>query len=271
MRIVVALVAMLAAAPAFPWGAEGHRIVGLVAEGLLDERARAELARLAGADSLADIGLWLDEDKRELRAEVHGSDRWHYDNRPVCHPEAPVATYCADGNCASRAFEKYRALLADHHAPPAERLFALRVVVHLVEDVHQPLHVADNGDRGGNEVMVRVGKRSRPKPLHAVWDADFVKRAVRGEPLPAFAAALVAEHRADARRLAAGGFADWMHESFALARNDAYGHLPGFACGGPPAGVVQLPPDYSDEGAQIVREQLARAGIRLAAVLEQSL
>ena len=214
LRATLALGALLAlglapAGPARAWGAEGHRIVGLVAERLLDARTRAALKALAGDDSLADLGLWMDRERDRLRSELPGSERWHYDNRPLCAPATPLGEYCADGNCAARAFDRASARLADRGAPRADRLEALRIVVHVLADLHQPLHAADNDDRGGNEVLVRVGRRSRPKSLHAAWDADFVKRAVRGESEEAFAERLVGEHRATLGRLEAGGRASW--------------------------------------------------------------
>jgi hypothetical protein len=262
---------LAAAPPALAWGAEGHRIVGLVAERLLDARTRSALRAIAGDESLADVGLWMDRERDRLRIERPGSERWHYDNRPVCAPATPPASYCADGNCATRAFDRALARLADRAAPRAERLEALRVVVHVLGDLHQPLHAADNGDRGGNDVEVRVGRRSRPKPLHAAWDGDFVKRAVRGESEAAFAERLIGEHRATVGRLEAGTLASWEQESYELARVYAYGRLPGFACGRAPQGVVDLPPAYSDGAAEIVEERLARAGIRLAALLRATL
>ena len=265
---------ILGAAPAEParaWGAEGHRIVGLVAEQLLDARTRAALRAVAGDETLAELGLWLDRERDRLRVERPGSERWHYDNRPVCEPAASLEQYCADGNCATRAFERARASLADRAQPRAARLEALRIVVHVLADLHQPLHAADNDDRGGNGIEVRVGRRSRPKPLHAAWDSDFVKRAVRGESEAEFAERLLTTHRALRDPLAAGGIAGWEQESYELARRYAYGRLPGFACHRAPPGVVDLPPAYSDGAAEIVEERLARAGIRLAAVLRESL
>jgi hypothetical protein len=257
--------------PAGAWGAEGHRVAGLVAERLLDARSRAALRAIAGDETLADLGLWLDQQRDRLRAAWPGSERWHYDNRPVCKPAVPADRDCADGNCAARAYARALARLADRAAPRAARLEALRIVVHVLADVHQPLHAADNDDRGGNDVEVRVGRRSRPKPLHRAWDADFVKRAVRGESEAAFAERLVAEHRAALPRLEAGGFAAWEQESYELARSYAYGRLPGFACGRTAAAVVDLPRWYADGAAEIVAERLARAGIRLAAVLRTTL
>ncbi len=272
--LAAATLAVLGLAPVQPagaWGAEGHRIVGLVAEQLLDARSRAALRAIAGDESLADIGLWMDRERDRLRAEQPGSERWHYDNRPVCDPAAGPERYCADGNCASRAYARALGRLADRAAPREARLEALRIMVHVLGDLHQPLHAADHDDRGGNGVEVRVGRRGRPKSLHAAWDADFVKRAVRGESEAAFAARLVAEHRASLAKLEAGDLAAWEQESYDLARGYAYGRLPGFACERSPAGVVDLPPAYADGAAEIVAERLARAGIRLAAVLRATL
>lgn len=270
LAAVALVVPGLLAAPAHAWGPEGHRIVGLVAEDLLDARHRAALDSLTGGESLAEVGLWLDRERDRLRAEHPGSERWHYDNRPVCEP-AEAEPPCPDGACARHAYASALARLENHALPRAERLEALRVVVHVLADVHQPLHAADHGDRGGNDVEVRVGRRSRTKSLHAAWDGDFVKRAVRGEPESAFAAQLVADHRATLARIEQGDFAAWEAESTDLARTYAYGRLPGFACRRAVAGTVDLPPKYSDGAAEIVAERLARAGIRLAAVLRAAL
>ncbi|MBS0396563.1 MAG: hypothetical protein JSR54_18230, partial [Proteobacteria bacterium] len=80
-----------------------------------------------------------------------------------------------------------------------------------------------------------------------------------------------AAYRARRERLEAGDLAGWERESFELARGYAYGRLPGFACARAADGVVDLPPWYADGAAEIVEERLARAGIRLAAVLRATL
>jgi hypothetical protein len=265
--VIAVLITWLPGAPAWGWGAQGHRIVGRVADELLDARTRTEVRRLAGDASLAELGLWMDEQRDRLRDAEPGSERWHYDNRPVCRSGVAVDAYCADGHCASHAYRQYLAVLRDRNAPAERRLFAFRVVVHLLADIHQPLHVADNDDRGANWVGIRVGRRSRAQSLHAAWDIDFVNRAMRGMPADAFAARLVAEHRGARARIEAGDLADWMQESYRLAHDYAYGRVPEFACGQTSRHAVKLPATYSDGAAEIVSEQLARAGIRLAAVL----
>ena len=271
LPVVLGLLGLSLPPLAFGWGAEGHRIVGLVADELLDAGTRARLRDLAGDESLADIGQWLDRERPRLRDELPGSERWHYDNRPVCRPAETAASYCAGGDCASAALARYRARLADHELPREERLLALRIVVHVLGDVHQPLHAADNGDRGGNQVAVQVGQRSRARPLHAAWDSDFVKRAVRGDSEAGFAHRLVLRHRDDRNVIESGDVASWMQESYEIAVADSYGRLPAFGCGVAPEGVIRLPVAYSERAAGIVAERLAFAGIRLAAVLRATL
>ena len=253
-------------AAACAWGAIGHRVVGRIAEQLLDARSRRGLRALIGEQTLADAGLWLDAERDRLRHAHPGSERWHYENWPVCAAAAGGAP-CADGNCASRAYAHYLAVLADRGAGREARAEALKIVVHVLADIHQPLHVADHDDRGGNQLSVLLSNGSRPRSLHAVWDTDFVKRALRGESEAAFAARLRAEHRDRRAAIEAGTLADWMRESHALARAYAYGRLPGFACAPLPA-VLALPAEYVDGAVDIAGERLARAGIRLAAVLK---
>ena len=262
---------LLSALPAFGWGAEGHRIVGAIADGLLDAPTRARLAGIAGEQSLAELGLALDRDKRELEQRLPGSSRWHFDNRPDCGARERPARYCPDGACASAAYAKYRAILADRRASAAERLLALKVVVHVLADIHQPLHVADHADRGGNSLEVARGRGRHPKPLHAAWDTDFVKRAMHGERQQEFVGELIAEYSSARPRIASGSVVDWMDESWHLAHDYAFGRLPGFSCGAADPKFVRLGADYADGAAPIVREQLARAGIRLAAELQATL
>ncbi len=265
------------------WGAEGHRIVGTVAEDLLDARTRAAVRELAGGESLADIATWMDEERPRLQHQLPGSTAWHYEDIPVCGARGEPS--CPQGNCASKALQRYRAVLADRHASDADRLLALRIVVHLVGDIHQPLHLADNDDRGGNEIALAgrepspSGRWSPPRSsgthhgrnLHSAWDVDFVRRAAHGETETQFAAELVAEYGPHRLRIEGGTPAEWMAESHRVARDFAYSRLPGFACGPRYQGPVELSAVYRDEATLIVRERLAEAGIRLAVVLQAAL
>jgi hypothetical protein len=280
---IAMLVAAAAWAPvtAYAWGAQGHRIVGSIAEDLLDPPTRAALHDLAGQESLADLATWMDEERPRLSHSLPGSARWHYDDIPVC--QSSGAKPCLRGDCASKALERYRAILANRRADPEQRLLALRILVHVVGDIHQPMHAADDEDRGGNEVEVVLSAKSRSHQrsyahghghghsLHSVWDVDFVRDAVGGESEKEFAADRVAEHARDLKRIEAGSFTTWIGESHAIARDFAYGQLPGFACGQRLNDPVMLSSHYRNEAPRIVTERLADAGIRLAAILRATL
>jgi hypothetical protein len=143
------------------------------------------------------------------------------------------------------------------------RAEALRFLIHFVGDIHQPLHAADNRDRGGNEFrVILAGKRTN---LHAVWDTDVVRPL--GNSL-AVAAKLEAEmNTAKHQSWQSGTAADWANESSSIARREIYstGLRPNRE------GLVVLSPDYPQRERGIVEEQLEKAGVRLAWVLNSAL
>ena len=135
----------------------------------------------------------------------------------------------------------------------------------LVGDLHQPLHAADGHDAGGNRKQV-VAQGFRPGNLHHFWDVEFVERL--GTDPREVAGALVAGISDEQRRAwSQGSAADWTMESFAIARKDAYGLQPVPSA----RGVYVLDPGYVEVAVKDVRMQLARAGVRLAAVLNKAL
>lgn len=249
---------------AFAWGGDGHRIIAAVAYSQLTEPARIHLHALVPGSDLTDQATWLDENRLALMRSVPGSDQWHYEGIPVCGNHPPA---CAQGACAAPQLERWIRVLSDTSQPKETRVFALRVVVHLVGDIHQPLHAADDGDRGGNDV--RIGSYS----LHGEWDSGLVKRLFRGASWQQYAENLSARILGGNVRQGwdQGRPDDWLRESNALAKRVAYGLLPGFSCGAPYPGISRLPKEYVDRALPVVDEQLGKAGTRLAWVLNSVL
>jgi nuclease S1 len=148
--------------------------------------------------------------------------------------------------------------------------------VHLVGDIHQPLHAADRRDRGGNRVQVSFfGERDAPPygslNLHSVWDVSLVSRLVadRGGESAFVSASIAAADRSVWER---GSIADWIAESHALARDRVYPMLPvPSACGTKISGVVAIGDPYYEGAAPVVGLQLRKAGVRLARVLNEAL
>ncbi|HKE12631.1 MAG TPA: S1/P1 nuclease, partial [Myxococcota bacterium] len=182
-------------------------------------------------------------------------------------------------------------------ARPAQRAEALRFVIHFLGDVHQPLHCATNNDRGGNCVPVEFfGRESRRRPrsqeyapnLHSLWDSSILRRTLRRRRVASFANALDQRFHTQMEQWLQADFAPdaWAWESFELARSEAYGRLPipiPLEEPGPVASCRDanqvgermaalreaVGEPYRAAAAAVIDEQLAKAGARLALVLNQ--
>jgi S1/P1 Nuclease len=280
-RAAFAVILVLTAPAVLAWGPQGHRTIGAIADRLLTPGAHAAVLRLleddrdkfgepSGRTTLEAVSEWADE--------LHGTEAarpsWHYDDVPICGSEEK-ARYCPDGQCNTEQLKRLIGVLGDTRAAARERNEALKWVVHLVGDIHQPLHAADNSDHGGNLVPVALeGVRTRGREnLHRAWDNDLVQLALhapnRQQP-PRDIDALAGEAANLEREVGQGTPDSWARESNNLARNVAY-HYPGFACNGVPAGIVVLDAAYLDDAGVVVRERLLLAGARLANLLNRTL
>ena len=283
---LLTLLLALASSSAWAWGASGHRISALVAEELLSPAARNGIAALMGRLDLAADAVVLDQQKDALAQRMPGSRRWHYDAQPLCAADAAAGGHCAGGHCATAQIARHAAVLADTTRSDDSRRFALLVLVHVVADLTQPLHAITHGDGGGNGVAVRFrlpGDRPdralRRDNLHAAWDSAFVRGAfakVRDERVVA-RRLLDGMDAATRARWAQGSAADWQAEAHQLAKARIYAPLyapfAGLHCPAPHADAA--PPVVLDDAAvrdaiALVPQQLARAGVRIAAVLNQA-
>ena len=263
------------------WGPQGHRTIGAIADELLTPHTRAAVAALladdrdkfdapSGRTTLEAVAVWADE----IRGTSASHERWHYDDVPACG--APdKARYCPDGQCNSEQIKRLARVLGDPRAGARERNEALKWLVHLVGDLHQPLHAADNHDRGGGEVAVALeGVHTRGRDnLHRAWDTDLVHQVLGGKSRQAPPRDLpgLAQQARQLLALAGEGTPDsWATESNNLARNVAY-RYPGFACWRIPAGIVVLDRDYQAQAELVVHERLLLGGARLAGLLNRTL
>jgi hypothetical protein len=264
------------------WGPQGHRTVGAIADRLLTPEAHAVVAELlaqdldkfgnpSGRTTLEAVSVWADE----IRGTPADEPRWHYDDIPVCGTVPPREAYCPQGQCNSAELERLIAVLGDAHAAPRARNEALKWIVHLVGDLHQPLHASDNADAGGNRVQVALpGVHTRGREsLHRAWDGELVELVLDAhdhQRPPPDVEALAREARSLLATAGQGTPASWAAESNHLARTVAY-HYPGFRCGQTPEGIVVLDRSYQREAEAIVRDRLLLAGARLAQLLNELL
>lgn len=163
---------------AHAWNGAGHRLVANLAEPHLSPAARAEVQRLLaleGASTMADVASWADDLRDRDDDLARRSTRWHFVNMAEDGCAFDAARHCPEGDCVVAAIRDQAAILADRGRTDAERLQALKFVIHFVGDAHQPMHAGYGHDRGGNRVQVHVhGKGSN---LHALWDDDLLASA----------------------------------------------------------------------------------------------
>jgi hypothetical protein len=234
------------------------------------------------AHDIASAATWADQyrdsDRNGARQRYEQTWRWHFvnvelddpnlDTACFSHPPLPAGMVASNGPpqaCIVDKVEQFVAEFADPRTDPEERLVAMKFVLHLVGDLHQPLHAADDHDAGGNRKNV-VAEGFRPGNLHHFWDVEFVDRLGTGPR--EVAGAIIAGISDDQRRAWSQGTpADWVMESFGLARDHAYGLLPMPSANG----VYVLDAGYVDAAVKDVQMQLARAGVRLAVVLNKTL
>ena len=231
------------------WGKTGHRVVGKVAQDHLTPKTKAAVDALLDGMSLAFVSTYADEIRSDSRYDY--LDTWHYvnmdkDTRYTSakkNPDGDIVT--AINNCVE--------VLKDPAKPKADKAFYLKLLVHFIGDIHQPMHAGRKPDRGGNEIeLTWFGE---PTNLHRLWDTDLIEHydmsyTELAQHLPKLTAQ-EKEKRMTAPRL------DWAHESQDLA-NTIYANTPINA---------DLGYEYHYQHFKAVRIRLLEAGLRLAATL----
>ncbi len=249
------VLAVFGASQAHAWGLMGHRLVGSYAESRLHPVARLEVARLLAGETeptLAGVSTWADE-LRDDPTRGPATASWHFVNfeRGQCRYDA--RQFCRAGGCIVAAIERYQAVLADRARPQQERSEALKFLVHFVGDIHQPLHAGYFSDRGGNRFQISYQREGWN--LHSVWDSLILKSGGLDEEnyLTSIQTRLT-------RPPAQGTPASWAEDSCRLVQNpDFY----------PPRHKITS--TYLDAKRPLAEAQLARAGERLAGLLNAAL
>lgn len=306
--IVLMTVASFLAPPAWAWGCKGHEVVALLAENHLTPHARttaigilaaspisSDLRRYCsdtGLDPFADSSTWAD-DERSLERDTAG---WHFIDIPLGVTEGDISKYCpADRGCVTSALAAQLDVLRNPNASAQARANALRYVIHLIGDLHQPLHTTTNNDLGGNCLPVAFDGHDpeetnaesgsyRPN-LHGVWDTNLIEQFSRGEMPQQLAGELESKFKSEIPTWESApiDIDAWVWQSHQIARRVVY-RLPVTVPVEDPQDVKscaadnrvsdrlfqlheQLGSGYDTTADAAIQEQLARAGARLAAVL----
>lgn len=255
--LAVALALLSPFRAVFGWGPEGHAVISLIAEHYMTPTALTRAGNLLDGSTIVAVASWADDYRRDHRQ----TGPWHYIDIPLADSRIDMARECPEGDCVIGRTEQFLAVLRDPKADWPAKAEALRFVVHFVGDMHQPLHVEDNGDKGGNRKYVVFHRH--PDNLHWVWDTGLLDDINRNPQ------ALAAELESritpqDQAQWTKGTIEDWVMEGHRLAQTVAYGDL---GSGNPP--IIGAP--YERQADPVVELQLKKAGVRLAYLLNTDL
>lgn len=284
MRALMAALAGLAMAASLmvpatarAWGAYGHRTIASIAWANTRPETHAAITRLLRSESelvtpqcpvksLEDASAWPDCVRSEGWRWAY-TFPWHYQDISVLG-DFDAKANCSYGNCVTAQVERSAKMLADRRLPREQRLEALIFLTHFVGDLHQPLHVGENDDQGGNRVKADYGI-APGRNLHAIWDGVLAERAISSARPP-----LVRVYSGTEKaELATGDVADWARESWQVSRDFLYPEAFGGEIPAPtkePRKIV-----WSNEAIEkaipIVDRRIQQAGLRLARMLDQAL
>lgn len=280
---------------ALAWSDEGHEIVAVIAYARLNSDVRKSVDAMLAADkdklTAADFvsrATWADRyrdsDRNTTKVHYNATHNWHFVDIEIdggnldaaCnnHPPLPANTPASSGpaaDCVVDKIDQFATELGSAQTTKAEKILALKFLIHFVGDLHQPLHAADHKDRGGNAVAVLYATRTVADNLHAYWDKRLVDE-LGHDPKQVGAMLNKTITQANVDTWSVGSPAAWAQESFTNARNIAYNFSGETVVTDDHGGKAErLDATYDSRALPVVKEQLCKAGVRLAAILNAAL
>lgn len=258
LSILLLLTALLPLQPALAYGPTGHRVVAEIASFHLHSKAKLGIQKIIGNESLAMIANWPDFIKSDTTGAYSHTNTWHYLDFPGHCSRAEFDRIMAEAK-GENLYSQTLAMVAqlkNAKSTPAQKRFALTFLVHLVGDMHMPLHVGRDEDMGGNKIQ--VSWFDRPTNLHRVWDEHLID--FQQYSYTEYARNL---HRVTTanqlKQIRNGSIADWMWESHVLSDKVYDRTKPG----------DKLSYRYNFLFVEDLNDQLLKGGVRLAKILNE--
>jgi len=251
MKKSIALILLLAVSfQALPWGQTGHRVVGLIAEKHLTKKAKKNLEKVLQNETLAEISNYMDFIKSD-HAYDHMSP-WHYCTIPDDKTYAEAGT--PEEGDVIMTLDRVIGELKSKQFTDEDELFALKMLVHLVGDIHQPLHVGNGLDKGGNDIKLEYFWKS--SNLHRVWDSGMIDGLQYS--YTEYVEWVDHADQSDIEKWQSAKVLDWANESKSY-RSQVY-DLPE---------SMKISYRYNFDQQELLNQRLLQAGIRLAGILNE--
>jgi hypothetical protein len=250
IRVLLCVPLLLSAMHVLAWGPIGHYVIGDIAEKHMKPQTIGKIEAILQMRSISGVGVWMDNIRSD--SNYNYTYTWHWVTTPDGEYDASIQEETGD---AYSTFLRLKSNLMSGTLSDKEELDQLRMLIHIVGDLHQPLHVGQPGDRGGNDVLITFTGRS--SNLHRLWDSELIEsKKMSYTEIAAGLCKRIQPTLIDS--LNAKTPADWLREAAALRTH-----------------IYDIPEDhrvsyeYIYKYYHIVEERLIAAGIRLAAVLEE--
>jgi hypothetical protein len=238
------------------WGLLGHRIVGEIADSYLTAKARAEIKKILGTESIAMASNWPDFIKSDTSYKY--LDAWHYVDfeKGLSYSELKDALKKDTSANAYNAINFLVKELKKKNLPKDKKQMYLRLLIHIVGDIHQPLHVSPEGTAGGNDIKVQwFGAASN---LHRIWDSQLIDNQQLS--YTEYVKDINHISAADRKKLQSQPVSQWLYESYTLAEalhKEIKGDNP------------KLSYRYNFDHIKTLNDQLLKGGVRLAGLLNE--
>lgn len=251
-QLILSILTLLISTTTFGWGQKGHDVTAAIAENHLTRKAARHIARILEGESPVYGSNWLDNASHT--PEYASAKTWHYLN--VEEGQTLDEAHRIPEGDVLKAVEELTADLKAGKLSPAEEAVKLRMLIHLVGDMHCPMHLGRLSDLGGNRRTVRFF--GRPTNLHSVWDTDLPEAGHKWS-YSEWTRQLDRRSKSERQTIAAGTPADWARETHAVC-TEIYDATP--------EGTA-ISYDYVARFTPTVERQLLRAGLRLARLLNE--
>lgn len=249
-KILWGTLALCSAFILISWGFKGHRAVATIAQKHLTSNTAYVVSAYLNGQSMADVSTWADENRNRQTAP------WHFLNLPLGlnHEQFVKAVSESDGNVYS-AIIKTEAQLRDQSLSADQKNEALKYLIHLIGDAHQPMHVSRKEDKGGNTIQLRFDEKGTN--MHSLWDSKLIDH--EGLSQEDIARTYDQATPAEIKKWQSDSPLEWIWESYQISSELYAGIKPG----------QTIDEAYYQKYIPVIRKRIDQAGIRLAGELNK--
>ena len=246
--LFISVISYTVSSNTFDWGKTGHRVTGQIADMYLKKRTKKKIRALLKGKSLAYVSTFADDIKGDPKYKKYSP--WHYVN--FSFDKKYNQENASPNGDLIKGIQKCILILKDEKASEADKVFYLKMLVHFIGDLHQPLHVGRSEDKGGN--LIQVQWFNKGSNLHKVWDSGMIDQY--GMSYSELAENITLSIKED-HNVIGGEIIEWATETQSIAK-ELYKTV---------SNGQQLAYNYMYTHFDIVQVQLFKGGIRLANIL----